>query len=192
MKRAACIAALGVALAACGGDTPSGPAQPTEIEAADAAAGCGPVVQFPEGSRKHIGEGARVQYLTQPPVTGDHESIWGATGTYAKEIPDEIQVHNLEHGHVLIQYVPGKLDAAVLDGLIALTRSSPQWILLAPRSADRFVPDAALAFSAWTVLRSCANPTIEAVDAAEAFVKRYGKKAPERIPGDPVQETPPR
>ena len=185
---------MSLALSACGGggDVESGPAQPREIEAADAAAGCGPVVKFPEGSRQHVPQGTTVSYSTQPPVTGDHEGIWGATGTYAKEIPDEVQVHNLEHGHVLIQYVPGEIDGPVLDGLVALARSNSEWILLAPRSADRFVPKASLAFTAWQVLRGCETPSEKAVDAAKAFVAKYGKKAPERIPGDPIRETPPR
>lgn len=185
--------ALSLALGACGGgDVESGPARPTEVEAADVAAGCGPVVRFPEGSRAHVPEGTRVNYTTQPPVTGDHESIWGATGTYAKEIPDEIQVHNLEHGHVLIQYVPGQIESAVLDGLIELAESNPEWVLLAPRSADRFVPAAPLALTAWTTLRRCETPASGAVALAKKFVAAYGKKAPERIPGDPIRETPPR
>ncbi|HEX9697215.1 MAG TPA: DUF3105 domain-containing protein [Actinomycetota bacterium] len=194
MRRAAIVSLVGsLVLAACGGgDTPSGPATPVEIQPADEAAGCDAIVRFPEGTRKHVTEGTRVQYSTLPPVSGDHEGIWGATGTYGKEIPDEIQVHNLEHGHVVIQYVPGEIDDAVLDGLVTLTKSNPEWILLAPRAANRFVPATPLAFTAWTVLRRCPAPTGKAVDAAAAFVKAYGQKAPEKIPGDPVEETPPR
>lgn len=194
MRRAAIALtlALGAACGGGGGGVDSGPAQPIQVASADPAAGCGAVVRFPEGTRKHVDAGERVEYATEPPVSGDHEKIWAATGTYSKEIPNEIQVHNLEHGHVLIQYVPGEVEPAVLDGLIALVRANPKWTILAPRSAARFVPAAALSFTAWTVLRTCETPAAGAVAAAESFVRSYGKKAPETVPGQPIAEPPPR
>lgn len=193
MRRVASILALCLTAAACGGggDVDSGPAQPKELAPADATIGCGPIVRFPEGTRSHVEDGVKVKYATEPPVTGDHEKIWAATGTYAKEIPNEIQVHNLEHGHVLIQYVPGSVEPAIVDGLVALVRANPKWTILAPRSADRFVPAASLAFTAWTVLRTCDAPAAGVVEAAKSFVSAYGKKAPETIAGQPVSETPP-
>ncbi len=193
-RRFAIVVALGLTLAACGsgGEEESGPAQPVELRSANPAAGCGPVVRFPLEGRSHIQTGTVVNYRTKPPTSGDHNQIWGATGTYVKEIPDEVQVHNLEHGHVLIQYVPGKIDAALLDGLVKLTRANERFVLLAPRSAGRFVPEAALAFTTWLTAQTCATPASSAIGEATSFVKRYQKKAPEEVPGDPKRETPPR
>lgn len=190
-RRLVATATLAVALGACGSDGDSGPAQPVQLEPSNPTAGCGPVVRFPDEGARHVAQGTEVSYGTQPPTSGDHLGIVGATGTYAKEIPDEVQVHNLEHGHVLIQYVPGRLPKEVLDGLVAVARADVRWVLLAPRSAARFVPDAALAFTAWRTLQACETPGAAAVDEARAFVERYRRHGREEVPGDPVRETPP-
>lgn len=193
LKMVAALAMIAVLAGACssGSDEESGPAQPVELEPANPAAGCGPVTRFGAEESKHVEEGAKVQYKTQPPTTGNHERIVGATGTIAKEIPDEVQVHNLEHGHVLIQYVPGRVPAEVLSGLVLLARANKEWVLLAPRSASRFVPEAAVAFTAWRTLQACDKPVAATVDEAKSFVKRYQGKAPEKIGGRPVSENPP-
>ncbi|MPZ15287.1 MAG: DUF3105 domain-containing protein [Chloroflexi bacterium] len=47
-------------------------------------------------------------YNTKPPTSGSHWNIPGeapvAWGVYKEPIPDEVQVHNLEHGGIMIQY----------------------------------------------------------------------------------------
>lgn len=43
-------------------------------------------------------------YTTVPSTSGPHVPQTIAPGVYRQPIPDQIQVHALEHGHVLIQY----------------------------------------------------------------------------------------
>ena len=62
-----------------------------------------------------------LEYETTPPVSGPHAPQPAACGTYAEPIPDEEQVHTLEHGGVGIQYRPD-LDPdqiAVIEELVA-------------------------------------------------------------------------
>ena len=45
-----------------------------------------------------------VAYSTVPPTSGDHWSTTTQCGFYEGEIADEIVVHNMEHGNVIISY----------------------------------------------------------------------------------------
>jgi hypothetical protein len=51
---------------------------------------------------------AHVAYNSSPPTSGPHWNIGGEApvswGIYKEQIPDEAQIHNLEHGGVAIQY----------------------------------------------------------------------------------------
>jgi peptidyl-prolyl cis-trans isomerase C len=53
----------------------------------------------------HIEAGStHSQYNSVPPTSGPHTAIAAAWGVYDEPIPDETQVHNLEHGGVIVQY----------------------------------------------------------------------------------------
>ncbi|MBI4212896.1 MAG: DUF3105 domain-containing protein [Chloroflexi bacterium] len=57
----------------------------------------------------HIGKGvAHIAYNSTPPTSGPHWNIAGegpvAWGIYDAPIPNEAQIHNLEHGGIMIQY----------------------------------------------------------------------------------------
>lgn len=194
MRSVASAAALFIALSACSGggaDVASGPAIPTVIASASPSAGCEAVYRFPAEGRKHVARGTTVDYNTQPPTSGNHFQIWGATGVYAQTVPDELLVHNLEHGQVVFWYTPGRVSKEILDGLVALVKRHKTFSLLVPRPADKFVPAAALAFTAWQTMQRCPTPTADAVGAASVFLNQHIQKGPEKIPGDPVFETPP-
>ena len=59
--------------------------------------------------RDHIDKGQQhVAYNSKPPTSGPHWNIAGEApvpwGIYKEPIPDEAQIHNLEHGGVTISY----------------------------------------------------------------------------------------
>jgi hypothetical protein len=63
----------------------------------------------PIQGQQHIDKGqTHIAYNSKPPTSGPHWNIAGegpvAWGKYAEPIPDEGQIHNLEHGGIMIQY----------------------------------------------------------------------------------------
>jgi hypothetical protein len=69
-----------------------GPGRPVEIQGVE-----------------HLNKGEpHAPYNSKPPTSGPHWSILGEApvpwGIYQEVIPDEAQIHNLEHGGVMIQY----------------------------------------------------------------------------------------
>lgn len=148
-----------------------------------AAAGCSSV-QFPAAEgRDHVNPPRIVTYKTNPPTSGAHYEATADTGVSTAPIQNEYQVHNLEHGHVGIQYTDA-LPAAVRAPLEALARANDTYVFMAPRPG---MPNE-LAFTAWTTLVTCKAPTdaanVEAV--AKRFRELYQGKAPEDVPGKPA------
>lgn len=163
-----------------------------------AAAGCEAPKQYVSEGREHITPPATAQFKTDPPTSGAHYAQGadpktgtppapGPTGILAQALPNENQVHNLEHGHVIIQYQPGALDADQVASLEALVQKDPTWVMLAPRPNKT----AKVAFTAWTVLQSCSEPNDKIDEAAANFIKRFKDKGPESFAGSPIFQTPP-
>ena len=93
-------------------------------------------------------------YNSNPPTSGWHYGGGTAPwGVQTQPIADELSVHNLEHGGVIIHYRQG-LDQATVDQLTSLTRELQQQspcIVLLPRPADKMT-ESPIAVTAWTWL----------------------------------------
>jgi len=67
-------------------------------------------ISHPEQSRNHISDGQpHPAYNSDPPSSGPHYA--GATapiswGVYTQEVPDEVFLHNQEHGGITVTYQP--------------------------------------------------------------------------------------
>jgi len=72
-----------------------------------------------------------VQYPTTPPVSGTHAAFPGVCGVFAEQIPNETQVHNLEHGAVGIQYVP-ELPPEQIQAIEEIARGYSENVFSAP------------------------------------------------------------
>ena len=116
-------------------------------------------------------------YRSVPPTSGPHVPQTVAPGVYDRPIPDEIGVHALEHGHVLIHYAPGTPEREVAE-LEATARRHPRDVVLAPH------PELArgIALTAWGRLLRLAgpDPRVEAFVAAHARAYQHGWKHPGR------------
>jgi hypothetical protein len=120
-----------------------------------------------------------VPYNSNPPTSGPHTGgnigPWGVT---TQPIPDEITIHNLEHGGVLIHYRQD-VDQATLDQLTTLTRQLQQQspcVLLLPRAVDKL--DVPVAVTAWNWLLK--QPTVD-TNQIQSFFRQHVNDGPEKV-----------
>lgn len=130
------------------------------------------VETFPQMGRDHLTQGeAPPDYNSSPATSGDHSAAAAECGIYTSEVPDEIQVHNLEHGAVVIQYQPD-LDPTEIQALQEYARTKTSHILLAPR-ADLDDP---VVVTSWT--RMLRLPTAD-VDTIDIYYDQFAFSGPE-------------
>lgn len=133
----------------------------------------------------HVAPGETVRYTTTPPIGGAHYNVPGLaparTGVHAAPLQNEIQVHNLEHGHVGIQY--HDLSSALVAAFEGIAHDTPEWVFVAPYPAMR---EDKVALSAWGRLVTCPHPNAKVVALAARFVADFHDHSPESIPGTPT------
>jgi hypothetical protein len=64
----------------------------------------GPGRVMPNRGQEHVAQGTTVPYQEYPPTSGPHWPVWAKWGVYQEPIPEEVFVHNLEHGGIVILY----------------------------------------------------------------------------------------
>lgn len=138
-----------------------------------AAAGC-TFKTYPDLGARHVSSyDAKIDYNSNPPTSGPHYErpvIWGA---YPTPVPPVAEVHNLEHGGIVIHY-GSAVDAETKARLTEFYDDSPNAMLLAPMPSlgDK------VTLSAWTKLATC-----DAYDAGAfaAFRSAFRGNGPERF-----------
>jgi Protein of unknown function (DUF3105) len=83
-------------------------------------------------------------YNTRPPTSGPHLESLARWGIHSQPIPDELQVHNLEDGGVLVQYNCRECEELVAK-LRAIVSRFPDRVILAPYPHM----DTRIALTAW-------------------------------------------
>lgn len=121
----------------------------------------------------HIEVGAKGKgYTTNPPTSGEHYGSEAPWGVHATPVPDELVVHNLEHGGIWISYKDPK-DSDLAAKLAQIAQRYKTKVIVTPREAN----DDPIAVAAWGHLLK-----LEALDEAKivAFIDAYrGKVGPE-------------
>jgi len=140
------------------------------------------VVEFDDLGRQHLSPGdAQPRYNSNPPTSGPHAPSWSRCGVSGREIPDVVQVHNLEHGTVIVQYSP-ELSEGDLDSLTALARGlSTGHMIVAPQTDL----DDLVVVTAWTRMQRFSEVDIVAI---RDFWVAYEQQGPENVPC-PYEET---
>ena len=140
----------------------------------------GPGIVMENQGRDHLAVGTHVAsdyYNSIPPTSGTHALAPGRCGAYDSPGDPEVQVHNLEHGFVVINY--DLEDQATIDELVAVAEDLPGWpnyYVLAPYPGI----EQPIALTAWDVIQRL--DTVDA-DAIRAFAGAYRSFGPE--PGAP-------
>ena len=112
-------------------------------------------------------------YITYPPTSGTHSPSWDRCGIFLEPVPEEIQVHNLEHGFVVIQY--NSDDLAFKNELESVVRDLPDYPLY-----YMFAPypdmESPISMTAWNRLL-----LLDSVDedAIREFADAYQARGPE-------------
>jgi len=155
-------------------------------DAADA--GCLNLQTFPDQGRAHIASPNKFNYNSSPPTSGSHYAIAGQapapTGVHLQPIPNEDQVHNLEHGHIGIQYA--NIPDSVRTALEQFTNAHDTYTFMAPYQLPTGVN---LAFTRWDQMITCASPTDSGavVKLAQTFYNDFHGDGPEgALPGTPI------
>lgn len=174
------IVAVGlVALAACGGSKVRPTADPFAVKPAPVVDACSAPKRSPSLGAAHLNPGQRGTYNSDPPTSGAHYGAPGGpvpAGIHPTPIENEAQVHNLEHGHVVIQY--RALSSDQVHQLRQAVFADPVQIVLAPRPGMRHH----VALTAWTVLQTCDGFPADPIGTVRAFVAAYRNHAPESFP----------
>lgn len=109
-----------------------------------------------------------------PPTSGQHYARTAPDGIQAAPVPDEVQVHNLEHGQIMIQYTCACPDLA--QQLAVFAQRYPKWVLVAPYPNPNV--GARIALTAWGYL-----DTFDEFDEARItnFIEARKNKGPEKV-----------
>jgi len=141
----------------------------------------GPKVQtFPNLGQTHIQVGqSHPQYNSVPPTSGWHYANPAPWGVSREPIPDEVQVHDLEHGGIMVQYDCPTDCPDLISKLETIGRSYPSKVIVAPYPGLVEKTQHRIALTAWTKLMNLDNP-----DEAQIrrFIAQNKDKAPEFFP----------
>jgi hypothetical protein len=138
-------------------------------------------VAFPDLGGGHVAQGQTVTtYNSDPPTSGQHWPVTASWGIHTEAVPNEFQVHNLEHGGIVIQYDCPDGCADVIAQLSAIVNRYPVKLLLAPRDGMSHQ----IVLTAWgrmLTLDHFNNVLIQ------RFINAYIDKGPENIPSETQQ-----
>ncbi|PKB68324.1 MAG: hypothetical protein BZY81_02250 [SAR202 cluster bacterium Io17-Chloro-G4] len=131
-------------------------------------------------TRNHLPEGTQIEYESFPPTSGDHypPTALERCGFYEDGLQDEVTVHHLEHGNIVVSYnLPDPAQVDQLRSAVGNIGLSNVWGIT--RSYDK-IPPGQVALAAWGVL-----DTMNGVDGDrinEFFNTYAGSLGPETVP----------
>jgi hypothetical protein len=151
----------------------------SSASAALAAAGCTETT-FPAQGRQHVPQLEKgFKYNSFPATSGPHNPQTALWNLYTEPVPFVNQVHNLEHGGIVVQY-GDQVPAEAVQQISDWYAQDPTALLVAPLPALKDK----VAFSAWTQLAIC--PGFDP-GAASAFRDQHIFEGPEKFPANQLQ-----
>lgn len=132
-----------------------------------------------DAGRTHIAnEMTGTGYTSDPPTSGPHWASVAPWGVHSEPIPNELQIHNLEHGGVVMQYdCEDEECPEIVAALEGLAGSCSVKLISAPRPGM----DQRIAVTAWT--RIIKMDELDR-DLIVDFINAYADRGPERFPSE--------
>jgi hypothetical protein len=116
----------------------------------------------------------------RPPTNGYHRPVWADWGFYNQPVPYAYEVHNLEHGAVIIHLGVG-IQASAGTKVVRMWADSPPYTLILPgRPAD--VPPRGATVTSWQRAMICQTWTARTLAAVRAYRDTYRGTGPEQVP----------
>jgi hypothetical protein len=116
----------------------------------------------------------------RPPTNGRHRPIWANWGFYQQPVPYAYEVHNLEHGAVVI-HIGLRVTRAQGTKVVRMWAGSPPYLLVEPGlPAD--VPQRGVTVTSWQRAMVCKTWNARTVAAIRTFRDVYRGTGPEQIP----------
>jgi hypothetical protein len=166
------VVALGIVLAVLL-LTRGGTADAATAKNAMLGAGC-TFHHYPQQPRNHVSLNYKYHWNSFPPTSGPHYFQWVLWGNYTEPVRQIQQIHNLEHGGIVVQY-GNKVPPATVEKLNAFYQSDPNAMLMAPlpKLGNK------IAVEAWTYLATCTQYNQNAFTKFRDALRYHG---PEHYP----------
>lgn len=157
-----------------------------DLEESAREAGCDLRLELPNEGRDHFADENEGTYATNPPTSGDHYSGGAeagsgavADGAYVTAPPEPRLVHAMEHGRVIIRYVPDLPEDQQL-ALKGVFDEEPGGMIMVP---DPDLKDGGyvVAVSAWQNLAGCAKYDPLVLDVVRNFRDTFRGNGPENV-----------
>ena len=113
------------------------------------------------------------EYNSVPPTSGSHAQGWALCGIYRQQVPDIIQVHSLEHGAVMIQYLP-EIDPEDVLTLESFGRQLGSHFVVSPNDGLT----SPIVLTAWTVMLELQVLDLDVIDE---FWADFANQGPEQV-----------
>ena len=119
-------------------------------------------------------------HVPRPPTNGHHRPIWANWGFYQQPIPYPYEVHNLEHGGIIVHLGIGVRRAAG-ERVVRMWAASPPFMVIEPgRPAD--VPPNGATITSWQRAMICKTWNPRVLGAIIAYRDTYRGTGPEQVP----------
>jgi hypothetical protein len=118
--------------------------------------------------------------VPRPPTNGHHRPLWADWGFYKTPIPYAYEVHNLEHGGVIIHLGLGITNAAGTK-VVRLWAASPPFVLVVPGQPADVAPRGAT-ITSWQRAMTCKKWNPRVLGAIRTYRDVYRGTGPEQVP----------
>jgi pyruvate/2-oxoglutarate dehydrogenase complex dihydrolipoamide acyltransferase (E2) component len=116
----------------------------------------------------------------RPPTNGLHRPVWANWGFYQQPVPYAYEVHNLEHGGVII-HIGLKVTRRQGTKVIRMWAASPPYLLIVP-GLPPDVSQRGVTVTSWQRAMVCKTWNARTVAAIRTYRDVYRGTGPEQIP----------